>query len=222
MATSCGAHPRWPPRDLLVPFAKRSARRDAPCRVCRRVPFEFGIHRRRAGDSNKSQAQIEPPRRVIIRCDLKAYRQSRRGGLIHHRAHDRSSDAAAAQFRHDRLIDDQQSGLAAIDDNAADGTSVKLDDVKLCCRKFGAVAVRLGAELKPHELFHCRRRQRQRAQSRRPRLAEQTKAEVVIIATLVAPLQHANRRSNGRCLGHGLSAGRGKWGWNHIRNASNR
>src|SRR6185437_15810071 len=80
--------------------------------------------------------------------------------------------------------DDQQPCITAVDDDPSDRTTVELDDVELGSRKLGAVAGRLCLELESHELLHCGRRERQRAQCRRPRLAEQAKAEFGILLAL--------------------------------------
>ncbi len=52
-----------------------------------------------------------------------------------------------AQLRDDRLIDDQQPCITAVDDDPSDRTTVELDDIELGSRKLGAVAGRLCLEL---------------------------------------------------------------------------
>ena len=78
---------------------------------------------------------------------MKADGQSCRAGLVHDRMHDGGPYAMIAQLRDDRLIDDQQPCITAVDDDPPDRTTIELDDVEMSFRELSAIAGRLCLEL---------------------------------------------------------------------------
>jgi hypothetical protein len=164
-------------------------------------PFKLDVHRR-GGDRHESEPQVEPQRGIVARPDHQTQRQRAPAHLIHQSAHDCCAEPFIAACGYDRLIDEMDHIGGAVDDNAADGFAIELDDVEASLGKLYAIALRLRFELMAHQVLARLRIDLHHVPLGRARLAEQSIAERLVFLALRPQRQPAERRRNGNNVVH--------------------